>query len=457
MAETRKTKIAGVASVGGRPYVAVDDAGTKKLVIVNGEYIALDPTPFKGEKGDQGPRGFPGTGGGGGGGTSIVFYNGAFKTSWKMTIDTILSGHINNAGDQIRITKDGRDYFGFFIDGTKNIDGVVFENSMPIGLFSINYAGDAISENFLDKVPEYTAEEWNKLPADMKGVGTIAIVQGATAATDKIILITTNGAKEIPTMAQLEELEQRVTETEDDIASLKTESDSAELRITETENDIAAIKSEADSAELRITEAEDDITKLKTDMDSVGTGLSDLHNDMIIAQADITENSARITSNKNSIDDLTNLVQGIENSWVGNKTFSGSNPASPEIDVKTLTGDKGAFTFGAGEKLVAKVKIDGTTLSDEQQVRVGYHSDFHIVGRATDGSVTADVTFTLSLNTNGTLRMTNFHSTGATNYNAFMLRLTLLEQNAKTAAVLQTKTIVIGADDGTTTTGKILV
>lgn len=130
---------------------------------------------------------------GGGGGVSIKYYQAAFQTDWKTTIDAALGVATPHAGDQVRITYNGYDYFGFFIDGTKNIEGLIYEGAKPVGAFSINYAGNLMENTFFNFVPIITEAEW-KLTTKTNGV--TAYIIGDTAADNRQVLITPTGEKE---------------------------------------------------------------------------------------------------------------------------------------------------------------------------------------------------------------------------------------------------------------------
>lgn len=151
-----------------------------------------------------------------GGGTQ--YFSGTFSTTWQVAIDSAVGSGSARTGDQIKISKGALDYFGVFIDGTKNIDGVIYYGSIPVGLMSINYAGDASTDTFFSNIRTYTQKEWTDLPAELKGVGTMAYIQGATTATDKVIMIKTNGTDfQFANQIDIELIKTRLSKLESEI------------------------------------------------------------------------------------------------------------------------------------------------------------------------------------------------------------------------------------------------
>lgn len=217
--------------------------------------------------------------------TSVKYYSGSFVVDWKNSIDAALSGATPSAGDQIRITKDGKDFYGFFIDSTKNVEGMLIEGSKPIGMFVLNYAGNTTTITKFDKIPEYDESEWNNLPADDKGAGTIAFIQGSTADANRLILITTNGMVKLTLEQDLITLETKLTNLINDKANkndvyTKTEIDN-KLNDKADKTEVAKNTNDITSLNTRTTTNTNDISQLKTDGvgDYLGTYLGDNRDD----------------------------------------------------------------------------------------------------------------------------------------------------------------------------------
>lgn len=184
--------------------------GVKKTLTVDGKLVEVDLDDI-------------------GGSAGIEYYSANFTTDWTTTVDVALhSKHSGsdpnvelfpNTGDQIKVSKGNKNYLGYFIDGTKNAIGFVSENSKPIGIWILNYHGNEITEKPLGKVLVLSETEWNALAADEKDVGTIAYIYGATAADNRIIIVTKDGEVEIMTANKFTELVSLITANANDLKS----------------------------------------------------------------------------------------------------------------------------------------------------------------------------------------------------------------------------------------------